>query len=221
MKWFKKNNTYIFIAGVIYLTMIGIALWKQRSLIRKLVTAFAVLAAAHEIEEKIWPGGFFDLMLNKFGMKKEEVDLGRATSAVSVYWVLILALPFIFDTHPWLLVITIALSFFEAFVHTAGIAIHHMKKPYTPGLVTAWLLAALAVISMVLLNRDHLVSAGGYAVGTLLMIVSFLCMDIFIVLEKHLLKLSKQFASRNNKPYSIHAGSASHDWCCFDVFKRA
>ena len=119
------------------------------------------------------------------------------------------------------MVVTIALSFFEAFIHTAGIAIHRMKKPYTPGLVTAWLLAIAAVFAIVQLNANGLVSAGGYAVGTLLMIVSFLCMDIFIVLEKHLLKLSKQFASRNNKPYSIHAGSASHDWCCFDVFKRA
>ena len=112
MKWIKKNNTYFFISGVICLTIIDIALWNQLPLIRKLVTDFAVLAAAHEIEEKIWPGGFFELMLNKFGMKKEEVDLGRAASAASVYWVLILALPFIFDTHPWLLVITIAKSFF-------------------------------------------------------------------------------------------------------------
>lgn len=181
MKWIKENNTYIFIAGVICLTIIDIALWGQLSLIRKLVTVFAVLAAAHEIEEKIWPGGFFDLMLNKFGMKKDEVDLGRATSAVSVYWLLLLALPYIFDTHAWLLVITIALSFFEAFIHTAGIAMHHMKKPYTPGLLTAWLLAVMAVISIVLLNRGHLVSAGGYAAGIVLMIVSFLCLDIIII----------------------------------------
>lgn len=40
----------------------------------------------------------------------------------------------------------------------------------------------MAVFSIVLLNKDHLVSAGGYAVGTVLMIVSFLCMDIVIVL---------------------------------------
>ena len=55
-----------------------------------------------------------------------------------------------------------------------------MRKPYTPGLLTAWLLAAMAVISIVLLNRDHLVNAGCYAVGTILMIDSFLCMDIVI-----------------------------------------
>ena len=83
-----------------------------------------------------------------------------------------------------------------------------MRKPYTPGLLTAWLLAAMAVISIVLLNRDHLVNAGCYAVGTILMIVSFLCMDIVIfgAWEKHPLKLSKQFVSRKNKPFGIGEG---------------
>lgn len=181
MKFIKEKSTYLFLAVVICFAIVDIILWNQLSLVRKLVTIFAVLAAAHEIEEKIWPGGFFDLMLGKFGIKKEDMDLGRATSAVSVYWLLLLAIPYIFDQHPWLLVSTIALSFFEAFIHTAGIAIHHMKKPYTPGLVTAWLLAVVAVISIVQLNAGHMVSAGGYVAGTVIMVATFICLDIFII----------------------------------------
>lgn len=181
MKFIKEKNTYIFIAIVVCLTVVDIIMWRQLSLVRKLVTVFAVLAAAHEIEEKIWPGGFFDLMLKKFGMEKEEIDLGRATSAVSVYWLLLLILPYIFDQYAWLLVITIVLSFFEAFIHTAGIAIHHMKKPYTPGLVTAWLLAIAAVITTIQFSAKDMVSAGGYVAGTVIMIVSFICLDIFII----------------------------------------
>ena len=182
MRFIKEKNTYVFIAIVVCLTVVDIILWKQLSFIRKLVTIFAVLAAAHEIEEKIWPGGFFDLMLKKFGMKKEEVDLGRATYAVNVYWLLLLAVPFVFDKYAWLLVVTIALSFFEAFIHTAGIVIHHMKKPYTPGLVTAWLLAIVAVIAVIQINADEMVTAGGYVAGTVLMFVSFICLDPFIIL---------------------------------------
>ena len=182
MKFIKEKNTYIFIIAVICFTVVDAIIWKQLSLVRKLVTVFAVLAAAHEIEEKIFPGGFFELMLKKFGLKKEEVDLGRATLAVSIYWMLLLALPYIFDQYAWLLVVAIALSFFEAFIHTAGIVIHHMKKPYTPGLVTAWLLAIVAVIAIVQLNIHSMVSIGEYVVGTMLMIISFICMDIVIVL---------------------------------------
>lgn len=182
MKFIKEKNTYIFIAIVICLTVVDIIFWNRLSLVRKMVTIFAVLAAAHEIEEKIWPGGFFDLMLKKFGMKKEEIDLGRATSAVSVYWLLLLAVPYIFEQYAWLLVVTIALSFFEAFIHTAGIAIHHMKKPYTPGLVTAWLLAVFAVIAIIKLNANNMVSMGGYVAGTVIMLVSFICLDMVIIL---------------------------------------
>lgn len=181
MSWIKKNNTYLFIAAVVCLTAVDLVLWDSLSVVRKLVTGFALLAAAHEIEEKIWPGGFFELMLGKFGMKKEEVDLGRATSAVSVYWIILLALPYIFDSHPWLLAMTIALSFFEAFIHTAGIFLHHMKKPYTPGLVTAWFLAALSVTAIILLKKYAPVSGGGYAAGAALMAAGFICLDVFII----------------------------------------
>lgn len=181
MKWIKRNNTYILIGIAVCLAAVDALLWEQLSLVRRLVTVFAVLAAAHEVEEKIWPGGFFDLMLNKFGVKKEEVDLDRSTMAVSVYWIILLGLPYIFDRQEWLLVMVIALPFFEALIHTAGIAIHHMRRPYTPGLVTAWLLAAAAAVSVALLQGDGLVSAGGYAAGTLLMVVSFLCLELFIL----------------------------------------
>lgn len=181
MKFIKEKNTYIFLIAVICLTAVDAIMWKQLSLVRKLVTVFAVLAAAHEIEEKIWPGGFFELMLNKFGIKKEETDLGRATLVVSIYWLLLLALPYIFEQYTWLLAVTIALSFFEAFIHTAGIAIHRMKKPYTPGLVTAWLLAAAAITAIIQLNAHRMVNTGGYVAGTVLMILSFICMDIVII----------------------------------------
>lgn len=201
MKFIKEKNTYIFIIAVICLTVIDAVIWRQLSLVRKLATVFAVLAAAHEIEEKIWPGGFFELMLIKFGMKKEETDLGRATLAVSIYWLLLIALPYIFDQYAWLLVITIALSFFEAFIHTTGIAIHRMKKPYTPGLVTAWLLAVVAIIAVVQLNAYGMVSAGGYVAGTILMILSFICLDMVIIsgFEKKISEIMGSVRSRENK----------------------
>ena len=41
------------------------------------------------------------------------------------------------------MVVPIALGIFETFIHTAGIWIHNMKKPYTPGLASAWPMGAL------------------------------------------------------------------------------
>ena len=181
MGFVKKNNTYIFIAIVAILVIFDAFLWNRLSLTRKLITFFAVIAALHEIEEKVWPGGFYELMLKKFGMKKEEVDIDRGTLVVSIYWIIILGAAYIFDSQVFLLAITIALSFFEAFIHTAGIKIHHLKKPYTPGLVTAWCMAAVGVFSVIALNRTGMAIGTDYALGVALWLLSFICMDIVII----------------------------------------
>ena len=181
--WQKDKCTLVFIIIAVLFAAVNLLLWERLSLVRRLVTVFAALAAAHELEEKLWPGGFFDLMLGKLGLRTEEVDLSRGTAAVGAYWLLLLALPYIFHGQVWLLAMTIALSFFEAFIHTAGIAIHHLKKPYTPGMVTAWLLAAFTVVAVTRLNAGGLIGPGGYAVGALLMVGSFLCLDGVILLS--------------------------------------
>ena len=148
---------------------------------RKIITIFAVVAAMHEIEEKVWPGGFYELMLKKFGMKKEEVDIDRGTLVVSIYWIVILGAAYIFDSQVFLLAITITLSFFEAFIHTVGIKIHHLTKPYTPGLVTAWCMAAVGVFAVFTLNRTGMAAAKDYVLGAVFWLLSFACMDIVII----------------------------------------
>ena len=84
MAFVKKYNTYVFIALVAVLVIADAIVWNSLSLTRKIITIFAVVAAMHEIEEKVWPGGFYELMLKKFGMKKEEVDIDRGTLVVSI-----------------------------------------------------------------------------------------------------------------------------------------
>ena len=181
LQWIKRRGTWLFVIFAVCFAAVNLALWGQLSLVRRFVTIFALLAAAHEVEEKVWPGGFFELMLRKFGIRKEEVDLERASAAVSVYWLLLLLLPYYLDRYAWLLVIPITLSFFEAFIHTAGVWIHHMPRPYTPGLVTAWLLAVAAVAASGALRAEGRVGAGGWMAGVLAMVVSFLGLDLFIV----------------------------------------
>ena len=60
MAFVKKYNTYVFIALVAVLVIADVIVWNSLSLTRKFITAFAVAAAMHEIEEKVWPGGFYE-----------------------------------------------------------------------------------------------------------------------------------------------------------------
>lgn len=135
----------------------------------------------HEIEEKIWPGGFYELMLKKFGMTTSEVDLERGTLIVSIYWIILLGSAYLFDEYPFLLAITITLSFFEAIIHTAGIKLHHLKKPYTPGLVTAVCLAIAGIYAVYRLNTEGIIASVDYIKGVVLWFLSFACMDVLII----------------------------------------
>ena len=173
----KKYNIHIFIVLVALLTVYDFLNWDSISIVRKLVNLFAVLAILHEIEEKYWPGGFHALMLKKMNVDIKDVDVGKSNLTVFVFWLIYLGLGYIFDNLVFFFIMTIALSIFEAIVHTAGIKIHKLDKPYTPGLVTAWLLAIAAIYSIIQLNKFNLASPLDYLIGTVLFIVSFLILQ--------------------------------------------
>ena len=131
----------------------------------------------HEIEEKYWPGGFHALMFKKMNVDIKDVDVEMSNLTVFVFWLVYLGLGYIFDNLVFFFIMTIALSIFEAIVHTAGIKIHKLDKPYTPGLVTAWLLAIAAIYSIIQLNKFNLASPLDYLIGVILFIISFLILQ--------------------------------------------
>ena len=173
----KKYNIHIFIVLVALLTVYDFLNWDSISIVRKLVNLFAVLAILHEIEEKYWPGGFHALMFKKMNVDIKDVDVEMSNLTVFVFWLVYLGLGYIFDNLVFFFIMTIALSIFEAIVHTAGIKIHKLDKPYTPGLVTAWLLAIAAIYSIIQLNKFNLASPLDYLIGTVLFIISFLILQ--------------------------------------------
>ena len=124
----KKYNIHIFIVLVALLTVYDFLNWDSISIVRKLVNLFAVLAILHEVEEKYWPGGFHNLMLNKMKVDKSGFDLERANLIVFVYWLVLLGLGYIFDNLVFFFIMTIALSIFEALIHTIGIKIHNLSR---------------------------------------------------------------------------------------------
>ena len=100
---------------------------------------------------------------------------------VILYWVIITCIPYAFDGAVFLLLVPVVLGLFEAFVHTMGIFIHKMKKPYTPGLITAWLMAAASVYTIYYLEANGLAATSDYILGVVLMFGSFILMDIAIL----------------------------------------
>lgn len=179
-KFILKYYLELFTLSVCVLTVIDCILFSHISAFRKLINLFLIIGVLHEWEEKRFPGGFFELMANKFGIKAEKEIFDRGGLIVVLYWVIIAAIPYLFDRHAFLLLVPVVLGLFEAFVHTMGIFIHKMKKPYTPGLITAWIMAFASVYTIWYLEANDLVSAGDYLSGVALMFGSFILMDIAI-----------------------------------------
>lgn len=177
MNFLKKYNIYVFIVLIALLTIYDFLNWDSISMVRKLVNLFAILAVLHEIEEKYWPGGFHNLMLKKIKVDINDFDLGSANLIVFIFLLVYIALGYIFDNLVFFFIMAIILSIFEALIHTAGIKIHNLDKPYTPGLLTAWLMAIAAIYSIIQLNRYGLASPFDYLIGVILFIISFLILQ--------------------------------------------
>jgi len=180
-RFIVKYHLEIFTAIVAVITVVDLILFSGISANKKLVNMFMILGVLHEWEEKRFPGGFHQLMGKKFGWDLEKADFDKAGVYVIAYWLVITFLPYVFDEAVYLLLISVALSFFEAFVHTMGIFLHKMKKPYTPGLVSAWLMVVGAVYTIWFLESNGQVDAADYVLGTLLMFGGFILMDIGVI----------------------------------------
>ena len=177
MNFLKKYNIYVFIVLIALLTIYDFLNWDSISMVRKLVNLFAILAVLHEIEEKYWPGGFHNLMLKKIKVDINDFDLGSANLIVFIFLLVYIAMGYIFDNLVFFFIMAIILSIFEALIHSAGIKIHNLDKPYTPGLLTAWLMAIAAIYSIIQLNKYGLASPFDYLIGVILFIISFLILQ--------------------------------------------
>lgn len=180
-KFVLKYYLELFSALVLAITVIDCVLFPQISDYRKFINLFMVLGVLHEWEEKRFPGGFFELMAKKIGLKPEKEKFDISGMIVILYWIMITCIPYICDKYTFLLLIPVVLGLFEAFVHTMGIFVHKMKKPYTPGLVTAWMMAAASVYTIYYLEANNLVAVKDYILGAILMFGSFILMDIAII----------------------------------------
>ena len=174
IEFIKKYNLQIFILIVAILTIYDLANWNSLSLVRKLVNVFAVLGILHEIEEKYWPGGFMELMLKKLKVNISDFDTETANMNVVIFWLVYIFLGYVFDNMIFFVMMTVVLSLFEAFIHTAGIKIHKLDKAYTPGLVTAWLMAIVAVYAIIQFNSLNMIHPTDYIIGFVLFVITFI-----------------------------------------------
>lgn len=154
--------------------------WTELSMLRRMIVVFMVLYTLHEWEESKYPGGFYRIFFSKCTIDPT-VSEERMHLPVAIYLLVILLVPFMFDKIVILAMVPLLLALFEGFIHTAGIIIHQLKKPYSPGMITAWMMFAYAVIMIGKLNDQMLLGATDWILGIVLTAVSFFIMENFFM----------------------------------------
>ena len=172
VKYNLEIMSCIFVVAII----IGLCGWKEISVLRQMTVIFMLLFTLHEWEESRFPGGFYKIFFSKCTID-ETVSEEKMHFPVAIYLLIILLCPFIFDGPISIVLIPLMLALFEGFIHTAGIVIHQLKKPYSPGMITAWIMFIYAAVMIHRLNMQIELNTMDWILGIVLFLITFLIME--------------------------------------------
>ena len=179
-KWILDHNLEILSTVLAIVVGISLFLWNSLTLAGRALLGFMVLYVLHEWEESRIPGGFYDLFFGGIGIEVKESE-ARMHLPVAIYLLLMLLIPFAFQQITFLVLIPLGLGLFEGVIHVAGIRIHKLKKPYTPGMITALILFVYSVIVITQINKAGGLPAWQWIVGFILSFAGFALMQQFFL----------------------------------------
>ena len=171
-----KYNLEIMSAIFASIAAISFLNWSEMSVLRQMTVIFMILYTLHEWEESKFPGGFYRIFFSKCTIDPN-VSEEKMHLPVAIYLLIILLVPFSFDSTVIFALVPLLLALFEGFIHTAGIIIHQLKKPYSPGMITAWLMFIYAIMMIRKLNVIMDMNAMIWISGIALTVVSFFMME--------------------------------------------
>ena len=176
MKKIIQYNLEILTCILTIIILYSVLNWNELSLLRQMTTTFMLLYTLHEWEESRFPGGFYRIFFSKC---KIDPNVSEATMhfPVAIYLLVILLVPYAFNESVVFALIPLVLAIFEGFIHTAGIIIHQLKKPYSPGMITAWIMFGYSIYMIPQLNSQFKLSAVTWIVGIILTFASFFIME--------------------------------------------
>lgn len=151
----------------------------ELTVIQQFAVWVSFLCILHEWEEGRYPGGFLDLIQKnvlQWDLDEETKKGSRLVTAVFIYVMTIV--PFFFgDQIPMFVVAPATFCIFEGIIHIVGIKIFGLKKPYTPGLVTAEIELVSGVYMIVWMAVNHVGAWYDYTFGPFVFIACFVCMQ--------------------------------------------
>lgn len=179
-KLIVNYNLEILTAVLAIVFGVSLFLWDSLTVAGRALLGFMVLYTLHEWEESRFPGGFYDLFFGGFGIKITASE-ARMHLPVAIYILIMLLVPFALQQVTFLVLIPLGLGLFEGVIHVAGIKIHRLKKPYTPGMLTGLIMFVYSVFVIVQINKAGGLPAWQWIIGFLLAFGGFAVMEQFFL----------------------------------------
>ena len=180
MKKVIEYNLEIMTMILLGIVATGAINWNSLSISGKALLGFTVLYTLHEWEESRFPGGFYDLFFGGFGLDIQVTE-ARMHLPVAIYILLMTLVPFALQNITFLVLIPLVLGLFEGIIHVAGIFIHKLKKPYTPGMITALIMFGYSIFIIVKINANNGLPIWQWIIGTVLSVIGFVIMEQFFL----------------------------------------
>lgn len=149
------------------------------TVIQQFAVWVSFLCILHEWEEGRYPGGFLNLIQANVLQRELDEETKRGSRLVTAVFIFAMTIvPYFFgDRIPMFVVASASFCIFEGIIHVAGIKIFSLKKPYTPGLVTAEIELVSGVCMIVWLAVNHIGAWYDYTFGPFVFLACFVCMQ--------------------------------------------
>lgn len=180
MKFLRKNSLLILTIYAVCAAIVAVFTWNDLLLTQKCAAVMVVIACLHEWEEQRFPGGFLELMAQNMGLAVTGEQRASMLAKPDLMVGVLTFLGFAVRDAPLFACAVILFGLLEGIVHVAGIKLMGLKRPYSPGLVTAELWAAASIVSIVLLAQQGAVGPLDWALGLAWLVVCFAAMEIAV-----------------------------------------
>lgn len=151
----------------------------ELTVIQQFAVWVSFLCILHEWEEGRYPGGFLNLIQANVLQRELDEETKRGSRLVTAVFIFAMTIvPYFFgDRIPMFVVASASFCIFEGIIHVVGIKIFSLKKPYTPGLVTAEIELVSGVCMIVWLAANHIGAWYDYTFGPFVFLACFVCMQ--------------------------------------------
>lgn len=149
------------------------------TVIQQFAVWVSFLCILHEWEEGRYPGGFLNLIQANVLQRELDEETKRGSRLVTAVFIFAMTIvPYFFgDRIPMFVVASASFCIFEGIIHVVGIKIFSLKKPYTPGFVTAEIELVSGVCMIVWLAVNHIGAWYDYTFGPFVFLACFVCMQ--------------------------------------------